>query len=57
MLKFFGKTAGAMWIDEKDKQVARLEASLAGQFQCRWRSRCEIEEGSVVHARTGKDQR
>lgn len=32
MLKFFGKTAGAMWIDEKDKQVARLEAYLADSF-------------------------
>ncbi len=29
MLKFFGKTAGVMWIDEKDKQVARVEAVLA----------------------------
>ena len=29
MLKFFGKTAGVMWIDEKDKQVARIEAVLA----------------------------
>ena len=29
ILKFFGKTAGVMWIDEKDKQVARLEAVLA----------------------------
>lgn len=28
MLKFFGKTTGVMWIDEKDKQVARLEAVL-----------------------------
>ena len=32
MLKFFGKTAGVMWIDEKDKQVARLEAVLADSF-------------------------
>ncbi len=32
MLKFFGKTAGVMWIDEKDKQVARLEAFLADSF-------------------------
>ena len=32
MLKFFGKTAGAMWIDEKDKQVARLEAYLSDSF-------------------------
>lgn len=33
MLKFFGKTAGAMWIDEKDKQVARLEAFLFESFK------------------------
>lgn len=32
MLKFFGKTAGVMWIDEKDKQVARLESYLADSF-------------------------
>jgi hypothetical protein len=29
ILKVFGKMTGAMWIDEKDKQVARLEATLA----------------------------
>jgi len=33
MLKFFGKTIGVMWIDEQDKQVARLEASLADNFK------------------------
>jgi len=33
MLKFFGKTAGVMWIDEKDKQVARLDAYLADSFK------------------------
>ncbi len=32
ILKFFGKTAGVMWIDEKDKQVARMEAYLADSF-------------------------
>ncbi|MEO5857489.1 MAG: hypothetical protein ABIR33_00925 [Pyrinomonadaceae bacterium] len=32
MLKFFGKTAGVMWIDEQDKQVARLEAYLADSY-------------------------
>ncbi len=32
MLKFFGKTAGVMWIDEQDKQVARLEAVLFENF-------------------------
>ncbi len=33
MLKFFGKTAGVMWIDEKDKQVARLEAVLYESYK------------------------
>ena len=32
MLKFFGKTAGVMWIDEKDKQVARVEAILFDNY-------------------------
>lgn len=32
MLKFFGKTAGVVWIDEKDKQVARVEAFLADNY-------------------------
>lgn len=29
MLKFFGRTAGVIWIDERDKQIARVEAVLA----------------------------
>ncbi len=32
-LKFFGKTAGVMWIDEQDKQVARIEAVLADSYK------------------------
>ncbi len=32
-LKFFGKTAGVMWIDEKDKQVARIEAALFDSYK------------------------
>ena len=32
-LKFFGKTVGVMWIDEQDKQVARIEAVLADSFK------------------------
>jgi len=32
-LKFFGKTAGVMWIDERDKQVARIEAYLFDNFK------------------------
>jgi hypothetical protein len=33
ILKFFGKTAGVMWIDEKDKQVARLDAVLFDSYK------------------------
>lgn len=33
ILKFFGKTAGVIWIDAQDKQVARLEAVLADNFK------------------------
>jgi DNA integrity scanning protein DisA with diadenylate cyclase activity len=33
ILKFFGKTAGVIWIDAQDKQVARLEAVLADNFR------------------------
>lgn len=32
-LKFFGKTAGVMWIDAEDKQVARIEAVLSDSFK------------------------
>jgi len=32
-IKVFGKTAGVMWIDEKDKQVVRLEAVLLESFK------------------------
>jgi hypothetical protein len=32
MLKFFGKTAGVIWIDEIDKQVARVDAFLVDSF-------------------------
>lgn len=32
LLRFFGKTAGAIWIDEQDKQVARVEAVLVDNF-------------------------
>ena len=32
-LKFFGKTMGVMWIDARDKQIARLEAVLAENFK------------------------
>ncbi|MEO6393316.1 MAG: hypothetical protein ABIP75_15820, partial [Pyrinomonadaceae bacterium] len=31
--KFFGKTAGVIWIDDTDRQVARLEATLIDTFK------------------------
>lgn len=33
VLKFFGKVGGAMWIDEEDKQVARIEAALFDSYK------------------------
>ena len=33
MLKFFGKVGGVMWIDEQDRQVVRIEASLFDSFK------------------------
>ncbi|MCA1588852.1 MAG: hypothetical protein LC734_00385 [Acidobacteria bacterium] len=44
-LKFFGKTAGVIWIDEKDKQVARLEAFLVDSYN--------IGGGALVKLRKG----
>jgi len=32
-LKFFGKTSGVMWIDERDKQVARIDAVLSDSYK------------------------
>jgi hypothetical protein len=46
MLKFFGKTAGAMWIDEKDKQVARLEAVLFDSFNVGGGVVAKLEKGA-----------
>lgn len=33
IIKLFGKVGGVMWIDEKDKQVVRLEAALLDSFK------------------------
>jgi len=33
LLKFFGKMAGVIWVDAKDKQVVRLEAALADNYK------------------------
>ena len=46
MLKFFGKTAGVMWIDEKDKQVARLEAVLYESFKVAGGLLAKLQKGA-----------
>ncbi len=33
LLKFFGKVGGAIWVDEQDKQVIRIESSLFDNFK------------------------
>ena len=33
MLRFFGKTAGVMWVDEKDRQIARIESVLYESYK------------------------
>ncbi len=33
LLKFFGKVGGVVWIDEKDKQIARVDAALFDNFK------------------------
>jgi hypothetical protein len=44
-LKFFGKIAGAMWIDAQDKQVARIESFLVEDFK--------VGGGMVANLRKG----
>lgn len=46
LLRFFGKTAGVMWIDENDKQVARLEAALADSFNIGGGMVAKLKRGS-----------
>lgn len=46
MLKFFGKTAGVMWIDVKDKQAVRLEAYLAENFSVGGGVLAKLKKGS-----------
>ena len=46
-LKFFGKTAGVMWIDEKDKQVARVEAVLYDSYSIGGGVLAKINKGAA----------
>lgn len=43
--KFFGKTAGAIWIDAADKQVARVEARLVESFKVAGGMLASLREG------------
>ncbi len=46
ILKFFGKTAGVMWVDADKKQVVRIEAVLADSFKIGGGLLFKIKEGS-----------
>ncbi|HEV7700730.1 MAG TPA: hypothetical protein VGO43_10920 [Pyrinomonadaceae bacterium] len=46
-LKLFGKTAGVMWIDEKDKQVARLQAVLYDSYKVGGGVLAKISKGAA----------
>jgi hypothetical protein len=46
-LKFFGKTAGVIWVDEKDKQVARVEAVLFDSYKVGGGVLAKINKGAA----------
>ena len=43
--KFFGKTAGAIWVDAADKQVARVEARLVASYKVGGGVLASLKEG------------
>lgn len=45
--KFFGKTAGAIWVDVKDKQVARVEARLVEAYKVAGGLLASLREGAT----------
>ena len=46
ILKFFGKTAGVIWVDTDKKQVIRIEAVLADSFKIGGGLLFKIKEGA-----------
>lgn len=44
--KFFGKMAGAIWVDELDKQVARVDARLVSAFKVAGGLLASLREGA-----------
>lgn len=49
LLKFFGKIGGAIWIDEKDKQVTRIEGALFDSFKVGGGLLFKIKEGGSFY--------
>jgi hypothetical protein len=45
--KFFGKTAGAIWVDANDKQVARVEARLVEAYKVGGGMLASLKEGAT----------
>ena len=45
--KLFGKMAGALWVDDADKQVARVEARLVGSFKIAGGLLASLKEGGA----------
>ena len=45
--KFFGKTAGAIWVDTNDKQVARVEARLVEAYKVAGGMLASLKEGAT----------
>lgn len=45
--KFFGKTAGAIWVDVNDKQVARVEARLVEAYKVAGGMLASLREGAT----------
>lgn len=45
--KFFGKTAGAIWVDSADKQVARVEARLVDSYKVGGGLLASLKEGAT----------
>ena len=45
--KFFGKTAGAIWVDASDKQVARVEARLIDSYKVGGGLLASLKEGAT----------
>jgi hypothetical protein len=50
MLKFFGKTAGVIWVDEMDKQMVRVEAYLADDFSIAGGMLIKLKKGATFTA-------